>query len=172
MSRFADAAPLRGRVFGAEYLGTTQIVTVDIDAGPGQGAPAVASAGRESGETVGLAFRPNGSRCSTRRAGARMRSALHRGASAMAEIGLDDVSKRFGAVEAVADLSLADRRRRVRRAARADRRRQDHDPAAGRRPRAPGSGRDLDRRARRDARRRRPRATSPSCSSNIRSIRI
>src|SRR5215469_17500802 len=27
--RFADAAPVRGEVFGAEYLGTTQIVTVD-----------------------------------------------------------------------------------------------------------------------------------------------
>src|SRR5215472_1149251 len=27
--RFTDAAPLRGEVFGAEYLGTTQIVTVD-----------------------------------------------------------------------------------------------------------------------------------------------
>src|SRR6476620_8168383 len=27
--RFADAGPVRGEVFGAEYLGTTQIVTVD-----------------------------------------------------------------------------------------------------------------------------------------------
>ena len=30
---FADAAPIRGRVFGAEYLGTTQIVTVEIEHG-------------------------------------------------------------------------------------------------------------------------------------------
>jgi multiple sugar transport system ATP-binding protein len=30
---FSDAAPLRGRVFGSEYLGTTQIVTIDLEAG-------------------------------------------------------------------------------------------------------------------------------------------
>ena len=30
---FLDSAPIRGRVFGAEYLGTTQIVTVDIEQG-------------------------------------------------------------------------------------------------------------------------------------------
>ena len=39
--RFSDAAALRGRVFGAEYLGTTQIVTVDDRAGPDQGAAGV-----------------------------------------------------------------------------------------------------------------------------------
>ncbi|MBK8158141.1 MAG: ABC transporter ATP-binding protein [Rhodospirillaceae bacterium] len=31
--RFDDASPLRGSVYGAEYLGTTQIVTVDTDFG-------------------------------------------------------------------------------------------------------------------------------------------
>src|SRR6516165_11579247 len=31
--RFSDTAPVRGRVFGAEYLGTTQIVTVDTEHG-------------------------------------------------------------------------------------------------------------------------------------------
>ena len=29
--RFSDVAPVRGRVFGAEYLGTTQIVTVETE---------------------------------------------------------------------------------------------------------------------------------------------
>ena len=29
----ADSAPLRGSVFGAEYLGTTQIVTIDLPQG-------------------------------------------------------------------------------------------------------------------------------------------
>ena len=43
--RFSDAAPLRGRVFGAEYLGTTQIVTVDDRAGPRQSAAGVEPAG-------------------------------------------------------------------------------------------------------------------------------
>ena len=43
--RFSDAAPVRGRVFGAEYLGTTQIVTVDDRAGHDQGAAAVERAG-------------------------------------------------------------------------------------------------------------------------------
>ncbi len=36
--RFDDASPLRGSVFGAEYLGTTQIVTVDDRARAAQGA--------------------------------------------------------------------------------------------------------------------------------------
>jgi multiple sugar transport system ATP-binding protein len=31
--RFSDSAPVKGRVFGAEYLGTTQIVTVDTPYG-------------------------------------------------------------------------------------------------------------------------------------------
>ena len=42
---FADASPLRGRVIGAEYLGTTQIVTVDHGQRPGQGALAVRRSG-------------------------------------------------------------------------------------------------------------------------------
>ena len=43
--RFSDAAALRGRVFGAEYLGTTQIVTVSDRTGDDQGAGAVRYAG-------------------------------------------------------------------------------------------------------------------------------
>jgi multiple sugar transport system ATP-binding protein len=53
--RFADTAAVRGEVFGAEYLGTTQIVTVDT----AHGRVAARLSSSESvrvGETVGLAF--------------------------------------------------------------------------------------------------------------------
>jgi multiple sugar transport system ATP-binding protein len=54
--QFSDAAPVRGRVFGAEYLGTTQIVTVETE----QGRIKARLSSRvlvQVGETVGLAFR-------------------------------------------------------------------------------------------------------------------
>jgi multiple sugar transport system ATP-binding protein len=54
--RFSDAATLRGRVFGAEYLGTTQIVTVVTEQGPIK-ARLASSAPVQVGETVGLTFR-------------------------------------------------------------------------------------------------------------------
>jgi multiple sugar transport system ATP-binding protein len=54
--RFSDAAPLRGRIFGAEYLGTTQIVTVVTDQGPIK-ARMASSVPVQVGETVGLTFR-------------------------------------------------------------------------------------------------------------------
>ena len=55
---FADSSPLRGRVVGAEYLGTTQIVTVttangQIKARLPSGNPV------QIGETVGLKLRPD-----------------------------------------------------------------------------------------------------------------
>jgi multiple sugar transport system ATP-binding protein len=55
---FADASRLRGRVIGAEYLGTTQIVTVTT--GSGQ-IKARLPSGKpvHLGETVGLALRPD-----------------------------------------------------------------------------------------------------------------
>lgn len=55
---FADSSPLRGRVIGAEYLGTTQIVTVTTASGqlkvrlPSSNAVTV-------GEAVGLKLRPD-----------------------------------------------------------------------------------------------------------------
>jgi multiple sugar transport system ATP-binding protein len=54
--RFADVAPVRGEVFGAEYLGTTQIVTVDTAHGR-VAARLPSSASVRIGETVGLDFR-------------------------------------------------------------------------------------------------------------------
>jgi multiple sugar transport system ATP-binding protein len=55
--RLADDGPLQGEVFGTEYLGTTQIVTVTTGLGPVKAR--LASAIRvEPGERVALAFRP------------------------------------------------------------------------------------------------------------------
>jgi len=55
---FSDTAPVRGRVFGAEYLGTTQIVTLETEQGRIK-ARLPSSVPVEVGETVGLAFRPD-----------------------------------------------------------------------------------------------------------------
>ncbi len=54
--RFDDSSPFRGSVFGAEYLGTTQIVTVTTEHGPLK-ARLPAALPVASGDTVGLAFR-------------------------------------------------------------------------------------------------------------------
>jgi multiple sugar transport system ATP-binding protein len=54
--RFSDAAALKGRVFGAEYLGTTQIVTVDTAYGR-LAARLPSSLKIGIGEAVGLDFR-------------------------------------------------------------------------------------------------------------------
>jgi multiple sugar transport system ATP-binding protein len=56
--RFSDTAPVRGRVFGAEYLGTTQIVTVTTEQGTVK-ARLPSSVAVQVGDTVGLAFRSN-----------------------------------------------------------------------------------------------------------------
>ncbi len=55
--RLDDAAPYRGRILASEYLGTTQIVTLDTDLGPVKariGSDRVA----QLGTTTGLAFDP------------------------------------------------------------------------------------------------------------------
>jgi multiple sugar transport system ATP-binding protein len=54
--RFADTAPIRGRVFGAEYLGTTQIITVETEQGRVK-ARLSSSIPVQVGENVGLTFR-------------------------------------------------------------------------------------------------------------------
>jgi multiple sugar transport system ATP-binding protein len=54
--RFDDSSAFRGSVFGTEYLGTTQIVTVATEHGPLKARfPATTRVG--SGDVVGLAFR-------------------------------------------------------------------------------------------------------------------
>jgi multiple sugar transport system ATP-binding protein len=75
---FADASPLRGRVIGAEYLGTTQIVTVITASGqvkarlPSNKAVLV-------GETVGLALRPDRLSLFDAISGQALRSSLYEG---------------------------------------------------------------------------------------------
>ena len=54
--RFDDSSRLRGTVFGAEYLGTTQIVTVNTEHGQIR-ARLPADVGVNAGETVGLRLR-------------------------------------------------------------------------------------------------------------------
>jgi len=54
--RFDDSSALRGSVFGSEYLGTTQIVTVTTEHGPLK-ARLPANVHVADGETVGLTFR-------------------------------------------------------------------------------------------------------------------
>ena len=53
---FEDGSGLRGRVFGSEYLGTTQIVTVETSHGRVK-ARVPADVAVRTGENVGLAFR-------------------------------------------------------------------------------------------------------------------
>ncbi|MEM1067041.1 MAG: ABC transporter ATP-binding protein [Pseudomonadota bacterium] len=55
--RFDDAAAYRGRVLAAEYLGTTQIVTLDTPNGEVKARIAADQAARV-GETVGMSFTP------------------------------------------------------------------------------------------------------------------
>jgi len=77
--RFSDAAELRGRVFGAEYRGTTQIVIVDT--GYGRVAARLPSSTQvQIGETVGLVFRPERLSLFDAQSGAAIRTASHEGA--------------------------------------------------------------------------------------------
>jgi multiple sugar transport system ATP-binding protein len=75
---FADASPLRGRVIGAEYLGTTQIVTVVTANGQ---IKARLSSGQvvRVGESVGLALRSDRLSLFDAMSGLALRSALHAG---------------------------------------------------------------------------------------------
>jgi multiple sugar transport system ATP-binding protein len=75
--RFSDAAPVRGRVFGAEYLGTTQIVTLDTEQGRIK-ARLSSSLPVRVGETVGLAFRPDSLALFDAQTGLAIQTASHR----------------------------------------------------------------------------------------------
>ncbi len=74
--RLSDTSPLRGSVYGAEYLGTTQIVTVATGRGFVKARLTSETAVR-LGEPVGLAFRPEKLSIFDRRSGRVLRSALH-----------------------------------------------------------------------------------------------
>jgi multiple sugar transport system ATP-binding protein len=77
--RFSDAAEVRGSVFGAEYLGTTQIVTVDTGYGR-LAARLPSSTPVRIGETVGLVFRSERLSLFDAQSGAAIRTASHEGA--------------------------------------------------------------------------------------------
>jgi multiple sugar transport system ATP-binding protein len=75
---FDDASKLRGEVLGAEYLGTTQIVTVKTS--QGQLKARISASQRASrGELVGLAFMGDRLSVFDRGTGLAIRTALHEG---------------------------------------------------------------------------------------------
>jgi len=78
--RFDDASDYRGEVFGTEYLGTMQIVTVKVAQGRVK-VKVPASLRVESGEQVGLAFLSDRLSLFDRDTGRALRSALHDGAT-------------------------------------------------------------------------------------------
>ena len=180
--RFDDASKLRGAVYGTEYLGTTQIVTVETADGmikarvPADVPAAHRRAGRARASTAAAAV--------ALRQGVRAGRSAPRsdeGGAAWLTSSLSGVTKRFGDTQAVDDLDADHRRRRVRRAARPDRRRQDDDAAPRRRPRdGPTAarsvigGRDVDRaRAGRARRRLRlPAIFALSASDRVRQPRL
>jgi multiple sugar transport system ATP-binding protein len=73
---FADTAPLRGRIFDAEYLGTTQIVTVDTGAGRVK-ARLPSKVAVRAGEAVGLTFRTESLTLFDARTSFAIRTAIH-----------------------------------------------------------------------------------------------
>ncbi|MDQ0473567.1 ABC transporter ATP-binding protein [Labrys wisconsinensis] len=77
--RFSEAGAVRGAVYGAEYLGTTQIVTVTTDYGMLR-ARAPSAAAFATGEAVGLDFRPEKLSVFDKASGRAIRTALHEGA--------------------------------------------------------------------------------------------
>jgi multiple sugar transport system ATP-binding protein len=79
--RFSDTAGLRGEVFSAEYMGTTQIVTVRTAGGTVK-ARMASSVRVTEGEQVGLALRADRLSLFDAGSGRAMRTALHDGASA------------------------------------------------------------------------------------------
>ena len=80
--RLSDAAALRGEVFGAEYLGSTQVVSVTTAHGVVR-ARLPASAKVEAGDRVGLTFVPEKLSLFDAATGRAVRTALHDPAPAM-----------------------------------------------------------------------------------------
>jgi multiple sugar transport system ATP-binding protein len=76
---FVDAAALRGRVFGTEYLGTTQIVTIVTAYGQVK-ARLSSKITVQRGETVGLALQPDRLCVFDAATGRALQSALYSGA--------------------------------------------------------------------------------------------
>ena len=168
--RLDDASPIRGEVFGVEYMGARQILTIDTEAGRLRlRAPNQVRA--EIGELVGLAFQPDRLLLfdpATERA---LASDLVPEAPAMAEVRLEGVVKRYRRGHGGGRPRPHAARRRARGPAGPDRCRQDHDAAPRGRPGASGRRPGLDRRPRRQHGSSPPAATWPSSSRRSRSIR-
>ena len=77
--RFDDKSKFRGEVFGTEYLGTTQIVTVTIGQGKVK-ARMPASGHVKVGEQVGLTFMGDKLSLFDNATGFAIKTALHEGA--------------------------------------------------------------------------------------------
>jgi multiple sugar transport system ATP-binding protein len=77
--RFDDGSKLRGTIFGAEYLGTTQIVTVNTEHGQVK-ARLPADIAAKEGEVVGLALRPERLSLFDKASGRAIRTAVGEGA--------------------------------------------------------------------------------------------
>jgi multiple sugar transport system ATP-binding protein len=78
--RFTDRGMVRGEVYGTEYLGTTQIVTVATHYGTLK-ARSSSSKSFRTGENVGLDFRPDTLSIFDKASGRAIRTALHEGAA-------------------------------------------------------------------------------------------
>ena len=76
--RFTDLGVVRGEVYGSEYLGTTQIVTVTTRYGALK-ARSPASVSFRTGENVGLDFRPDTLSIFDKASGRAIRTVLHEG---------------------------------------------------------------------------------------------
>jgi multiple sugar transport system ATP-binding protein len=76
--RFTDRGMVRGEVYGSEYLGTTQIVTVTTRYGALK-ARSPASMSFRTGENVGLDFRPDTLSIFDKESGRAIRTALYEG---------------------------------------------------------------------------------------------
>jgi multiple sugar transport system ATP-binding protein len=76
--RLSDASPIRAEVFGVEYLGTTQIVTLTTKRGVLK-ARLPSDARADVGETVGLSFKPEKLTVFEKASGRALKSALHEG---------------------------------------------------------------------------------------------
>ena len=74
-----DASPIRGQVFGTEYLGTTQIVTITTARGNVK-ARIASEAHVRQGEQVGLSFQSDKMSIFDAVSGRALRTALHDGA--------------------------------------------------------------------------------------------
>jgi multiple sugar transport system ATP-binding protein len=76
----SDAAPIRGRIFAVEYLGTNQIVTIDLDRAKVK-ARLPARTAATVGDNVGLAFQAAKLVIFNAATGRAMQSALFEGAN-------------------------------------------------------------------------------------------